>query len=251
MNLLNLIARSTVHLVIMDKATHEPVRYGSGCVVKYRNKLIVLSVDHVTRIRGLQTYALIETGGPAKDGQISWYSTGGLVCFDQFKLEGIGTGDLSRVTISEEDPLDVTFTAVKDDIVLMQKGFIYYGEEIEGGQKVFPVLDYATLPDAKEEFGFCGFIKHDIFGKTIKSDITIKLGLSYRETSDGFHLFNTPDLVTDIAEYEGTSGSPIFDFEGRLVGLVCIVLENSRSVWAFPIDYCRRLIDIAIDSGLI
>lgn len=52
----------TYDLIIFDGGTSKPIQYGSGCIASYRNRLFVLSVNHVTRIRGIETYALIETG---------------------------------------------------------------------------------------------------------------------------------------------------------------------------------------------
>ena len=252
MNLINLIAKSSVHLIVFEKQTNKPIQYGSGCIASYKNKLFAISVNHVTQIRGKETYTLIETGLPSKDGQTPYYRLGELVYFDVFKAHGIDTGDFNQMTFSKEEPLDITFTTLKDEVFLKQKGFTYYGQEITEGQKVFLNLDYSTEPKQEDYFGFFGHIKHDIFDdQIIKSKVTFKIGLSYKGTHDRFHLFYTPDIIKEYEDYAGTSGAPILNEEGQLVGLVCSVIKNSHSLFAFPVDYCKQLIDISLESGLL
>jgi hypothetical protein len=252
MNLLNLIASSTVHLIVFDQSTRTPLQFGSGFVAGYRDRLIVISADHVTRLKGKDVYTLIETGLPSENGQTLFYNIGGLVFFDAFAVDKVKTMEAAQLALYGGEPLDVTFTSMGKDIKLIQKGFTYLGEEIDEGSKVFPVLEHATIPREDGEFGFCGFIHNQVFGEEIiKSEITFQLGLEYKGTYSGYHLFNTPEVIKDKHEFEGTSGAPIFNQEGQLVGLVCNVLENSKSVFAFPIDYCMQLIDLAIENLLL
>jgi hypothetical protein len=252
MTLLNLMAKSTVQLVVFDCATKKPIQFGSGCIALYKDRLILLSVNHVTRIKGVKTYTLIETGLPPKEGQGLYYSTGGLIYFDTFKMNGVETGEIERMTISEEDPADITFTGVKKDIQLFQKGFVYNGFEIEDGPRVFPALEESTTPLEKDCFGYFGYIKQEIIDdKILKAEVTFKLDLKYQGTYNRFHLFNTPEEIRKKEDYEGTSGAPIFNSDGQLVGLVCSVNEGSKSLFAFPIDYCRSLIDISIECGML
>jgi hypothetical protein len=253
MNLLNLIAKSSVHLIVFDQQTNQPIQYGSGCLVSYKGKLLVLSVNHVTRLKGIETYALIETGLPTKEGQTPFYSTGGLVYFDKFRGLNIDTKDISQITFEEEEPLDITFTSVKADILLMQKEFEYEGEKITAGQKVILNLDLADDPKSEHYFGFFGHIKHDIFdNQIIKSEVTFKLDLSFQSTTkDRFHLFHANEIIKSKKDYAGTSGAPILNQEGQLVGLACSIIVGTKSVFAFPINYCKQLIDISIDSKLL
>ncbi|MCH8535818.1 MAG: hypothetical protein LAT51_12165 [Flavobacteriaceae bacterium] len=252
MDLINVIAKSSVHLIVFDKETNQPLQYGSSCIAMYKDKLFVISVNHVTRIKGKETYTLIETGLPVKDGKVSYYSTGGLVYFDVFKANNIETGNIEQLTFSEEEPLDITFTTVKDDVLLLQKGFNYNGHEITEGQKIILKLDYTAKPKHDLYFGFFGHINHDIYAdKVIKSEVTFKLDLIYKGLYNKFHLFNTQEEIKKYEDYAGTSGAPIIDEKGQFVALACSVIVGTKSVFAFPIDYCKQLMDLSIDSGLV
>jgi hypothetical protein len=250
MNLLNMIEKSSVHLFVFNKDTNEPIQYGSGCIVAYQKRLFLLSVNHVIRMKDVETYALIETGLPPKDGQIPFYRVGGFMFFDVFKLHGMETKEFERMTLSQEDPLDVTFAEVKNDIRLLQKGFNWFGHEITQGEKVFPILDHATVPTTDDYYGFFGHIRPDVFdNKVIKSEVVFHLNLTYQGTYNRFHLFNTTEIIEDESLFEGTSGAPIINSSGQLVGLVCSFNKGTNSVFAFPIDYCKQLIDISTQSG--
>ena len=162
MNLLNLIAKSSIHLIVFNRATNEPIQFGSGCLVKYRDKLIVLSVNHVTQIEGVDTYTLIETGLPPVEGESPFYSTGGLIYFDTLRVNGIETGDLRQMTYSEEEPLDITFTSIPEDIQIIQKPFEYLGEAITEEGKIILNLEYATDPLETDYYGLFGHINNEI-----------------------------------------------------------------------------------------
>ncbi len=249
MTLLNFIEKASVNLFVFNSATNEPIQYGSGCIVLYRDRRFLLTVNHVIRIKDIETYTLIETGLPLKDDQTPFYRVGGFMFFDVFKLHGIETKNIDRITLSEEDPLDVTFAEVKDDIRLLQKGFNWGGIEIPAGEKFMLKLDHAVLPTTDDYYGFFGHIKHDVFDNVMKSEIIFHLDLTYKGTYNRFHLFNTTEIIEDESLFAGTSGAPIINKSGQLVGLVCSINKDTKSVFAFPIDYCKQLLDISIQSG--
>lgn len=251
-NLINLIAKSSIHLIVFDRATNEPIQFGSGCLARYRDRLLVLSVNHVTRITGIDTYTLIETGLPPVDGMSPFYSTGGLIYYDTFRVNGIETGEVRQMTISEDEPLDITFTSIPEDIEIIQKPFEFFGIPITEENKVILNLDYAIDPIEGDYYGLFGHINNEVRnGMLIHSEVTFKLDLKYQGTFNRFHLFQTPEPIRSEKEYCGTSGAPILDSEGRLVGLNCSVNVGTTSLFAFPISYCKQLIDISIDNGLL
>jgi len=118
--------------------------------------------------------------------------------------------------------------------------------------KVYLNFDEAGLPDITKLHGFCGRVKHDFKGLRMISKPTLKLDLSFIGTYGRFHLFNTPDVISaDADDYRGCSGAPILDETGKLVGLAQSVVEGSNSIFAFSIDECKRLLDIAIETKLV
>jgi hypothetical protein len=66
-----------------------------------------------------------------------------------------------------------------------------------------------------------------------------------------FHLFKTPEEISDADDYRGCSGAPILDETGKLVGLAQSVIEGSNSIFAFSIYECKKLLDFAIETELV
>ena len=65
MDILNLIAKASQHIIMCRPSDMEPQRFGSGCIIQYKGRRFLLSVAHVTDIDDLAT--CIETGLPALD----------------------------------------------------------------------------------------------------------------------------------------------------------------------------------------
>lgn len=247
MNLLNAIAKTTLQIIIFDKATREPVQFGSGCIAFYQNRPFLITVDHVVRIQNQSTYACIVTGLPPKNGLIPYLTVGGFMNFLSVSLDGLATGDPKSVSVSRTEDLDIAFAPVpKEHLSLQNRGFSYQGFEISEGPKIYPILEHAATPDEEDYYGFSGYIRTDVIENIIRSEFVFKLNLTYQGTSeDGYHLFKTEEEIHD-EDFAGTSGAPVINSKGQVVGFVSRVLPGSKSVFAFSIDRCRMLMDVSI-----
>ncbi len=72
--------------------------------------------------------------------------------------------------------------------------------------------------------------------------------LRFISKAGDYFLFNTPETINDIEEWEGLSGSPVISEDGDCVGVLCSVYENSTSIWVMPISKVKMLIEIAIQQ---
>ncbi|WP_160144180.1 hypothetical protein [Chryseolinea soli] len=167
--------------------------------------------------------------------------------------------DLKDVEIKEiedfnlifDETLDITFCELKTIPPILQPAWDFGAFKIEGGSKAVLNLNDAGVPDASLVHGFCGRIRHDLRDIRLISRPTLHLDLKFQGTFGRFHLFSSPKVITDVDDYRGCSGAPILDETGKLVGLVQSVVSNTTSVYAFSIDECRRLIDIAIATNML
>lgn len=249
----NLLARSTVHLLIVEPTTVEPKGFGSGCFVHYKERIFLLSVAHVTDLSGLQT--CIETNQPPADNTMPLYGPGTMAYVDEYRvkvplLESVAS--IEDILGDRIETLDVTFCEVKDfnPTMFLQPALDNGQIKIDAGQKIVLSLAEAGAPHRKGEYSFCGRIKQKIVGRRIESAVTFKFKLKYQGTGGRFHRFIVPQLI-DLEEYEGCSGAPILDTDGRLVALVCKVKTGTQLLYAFSIEECRRLLDVAIHSGQV
>lgn len=249
----NLLARSTVHLLIVEPTTAEPKGFGSGCFVHYKERVFLLSVAHVTDISGLQT--CIETNQPPIGTTTPLYGPGTMAYVDEYRVNST----LPKSITSIEDilgdrieTLDITFCEVGnfDPTMFLQPALDNGQIKIDAGQKIVLSLAEAGAPHRKGEYSFCGRIKQKIVGRRIESTVIFKFELKYQGTGGRFHRFIVPRLI-DLEEYEGCSGTPILDADGRLVALACRVKTGTQLLYAFSIEECRRLLDVAIHSGQV
>lgn len=253
MDIINLIAKSSQHLIMCRPSDMEPMGFGSGCIVLYKERKFLLSVSHVTDHDDLGT--CIETGLESKDLQTPLYSVGSMCYFDSYKVPANileqEIKSFEDLGLDFDETLDITFCEIREEVPLLQPEWDFGAYKIEKGVKVYLNLDLAGSPEKGKLHGLCGRIRHDFKGLQMISKPTLKLDLEFQGTYGRFHLFNTPEIISDADDYRGCSGAPILDESGKLVGLAQSVSEGSNSLFAFSIEECRKLLDLAIETKLI
>ncbi|MCC9063719.1 hypothetical protein [Flavobacterium piscisymbiosum] len=250
---LDVIVKASIPLIVVSPGDLEPEGFGSGCIVRHRERLFLLSVAHVTDYEGKST--CIITNQLPKDGKGVIYSVGAMCFFDEYKLakdqilEEIQS--LDDLLQNFNETLDVTFCEIKEPIELIQPetDFIYH--KIEKGRKIIFDFDAIDNPDKSKVYGFSGYIRQEINPGKIESQITLKIGLTFHKTKGRFHMFLADKIIRDADDYRGCSGAPIVDEEGKLVALAASVLKNSQIVFGFSIHECKRLLDHAIETNLL
>lgn len=255
MDLITLIASSSLHLIVVNKQDKTPVGFGSGFLVRYKERTFLISVAHVTNYENTETW--IETNMPATDQGTPFYHVGSMCFFDQYhvpadvRLDEIKAFEDLKLTYDKT--LDITFCEIKENLYLIQPEWNFGAYQIAKGLKVALNIDEAGEPSKEKLFGFCGRIKQDTdeFNKTIQSEVTLKLDLKYHKTIGRFHRFLTPDIITSQQDYQGCSGAPILDEEGMLVGIVQSIYTNTKILMAFSIDECKKLLDTGIITGML
>lgn len=245
MEYFELLIKSSLQLIQANEEGLTPESYGSGCLVNYKGRRYLLSVSHVTDIRG--TITSIESCQPPVSNQSPIYPIGGLHYFSEFMFSNKSDQEHFLADLEKGGKsLDITFAEVKQSMELLQPTVDLGFYKVEKGEKVCLNLEEALNPTINEEYGFYGNIKHTYTGKYLQRTPTLKVNLRYHRTSGPFHIFIAPQKITDENEYKGCSGAPILDTEGRLVALACQVRKNTNMIYGFSILECKRLIDQTI-----
>lgn len=247
------MARSSLH-IIMTGADKLPVDYGSGCIVKYRDKQYMLSVAHVTNIKGAS--ACIETNEALVNDESPLYCVGAVSYFDQYKIDldllkkpGFTFEDL--LSKSKGKTLDIAFCNINEELNLQQKEWDFKAFKIEAGRKIYLDMDNTDIPKEGKLYGLCGRVRQKLSGKVLRMQVTAKLNLQFQSQVGDFYRFRAPEIITDRDDYGGCSGAPILDEDGALVGLAQSVYTPSLVVQAFSIEKCKKLMDLAISTGLL
>lgn len=251
---LEFIITTSVHLILIEPNTSEPRAFGSGILITYKERLFLLSVAHVTDLKGLQT--TIETYAPTKGIQSTLYGVDGMAYFTQHPVpSNITPLALEQMLNEPGERLDISFGEIKEPITLLQPEWDLGDVKIEAGHKHYIDLEKMMTDDLSRdrEYDLCGRIRQRIGGNYILSEPKLVIGMKYQGTDRNriFHRFLVPDIISNADEYRGCSGAPIFDDEGRLVALASKVRENSKLLYAFSIVECKRLLDKALEIGLL
>jgi len=244
-----LMVKASIQVLIADKNHPKPVAFGSGCIIEHRNRFFLISVRHVTDIGDLTTF--LETNLPSDERGTPIQPIGGLCYFDLFKVDDTSNIKEFEDLLQNGKRLDITFAEVKHNIELIQPEIDFVAFKVEAGHKIILDTRDIVLPNKEETYGFFGRIKHDYEGTYLKMENTLKYNLKFHRTDKHFHMFLAPEIIRNEIEYEGCSGAPIIDSQGKLVALACKVGVPSKIIWGFSIQECVKLLDIAIDTGML
>lgn len=250
--IIDMMARSSLHVVMLG-SDKMPRGYGSGCIVKYRMRNYLLSVAHVTDVANLSV--CIETNEALVNNNSPLYCVGAMSYFDQYQIDP----ELLKRGLSIEDvlqraqgkTLDITFCNINEELKLVQKEWDFGSFKIEEGEKIYLDLDQAVQPEKGKLYGFFGRVKQGLSGMVLRMQVTAKINLEYSGDQKEFHKFLVPELITDEEDYQGCSGAPILDEDGKLVGLAQSIFTGTKVVMAFSIKKCKELMDAAIVTKMI
>lgn len=242
-----LMILSSIQLFMAKPEYIKPEVFGSGCIAKYKNSFYLLSVFHVINYDELNLY--METNWPIDETGVPLIPVSGFVYFDLLKIAQTANGDeLLNLIENGGERLDITFAKINKlpDPELLQPKIAIKNVTLDERPKLYLDLDYVSEPGKAETYGFYGKINHKYDGITLKMEPTLKDNLKYFSSSKSFHKFLAPDIITSETDYEGCSGAPILDSEGRLVALACKIAKGTKLIYGFSIQECIKLLEMAI-----
>jgi hypothetical protein len=243
-----LIVKSSIQIYQADKDILKPEGFGSGFIAKYLGHTFLVSVSHVTNDDGLTTF--LETNLPTEGNTTPLKPIGGLVYYDIFKVtDGMDLTDFENLIEKNGERIDITFAKLKEQFELKQPATDFGYFKVEVGEKVMLDLDYATVPNKENVYGFYGKVRPKYEGIYLKMTPTLKNGLKFHRTNGYFHMFLAPEIIKDKDDYRGCSGAPILDSEGRIVALACKIVENTKIVYGFSIQEWMKLMKITADAN--
>ncbi len=223
---------STVPLVEVDDAFN-PIRPCSGCVVQYRGLKLVLTVQHSTGNEG--NWAAVERYAP--ESGLRLYQLGAL----HFLLS-------ARIGDEEVMPVDLAFVRVPDEFApVWQHITPLHGIEAELPRTV---IQTSLSEPAKSGiiYGFAG-IAHverttsELFGDAVcENELTL---VAEAEDDDWYHFALNHSHPGDN-EYEGCSGAPLLDADGRLVALLAGPSAFRDCIRATPLARYRSALDLSL-----
>jgi hypothetical protein len=245
-----LIVRSSIQVFLANPQYLKPEVFGSCCLISYQDRLFFISVSHVTDFEGLAT--LMETTLPFDERGPILKTVGGICYFDliNMKKDLISVEEFEKV-LQTGKRLDISFAEIKDPVTLLQPEMDFGAFKVHANNKAILHMDEIAEPQKEERYGFYGKVKPEYFGKGLKMTSTLKHNLKFHRTNKDFHIFLAPEVIKDSLDYEGCSGAPILDSNGKLVALACAIRTGTRIIYGFPITEGKKLLDYALQMGML
>lgn len=252
MTIPEITVRSSIHVIQMDQTQTQFAGFGSGCLIRHRGRDFILTVAHVID----NGFTHLETNLPYVPGEgTPLYSVGAMTYFKALEAtpEIIQEIDDIEKFLQGGKRIDIAFAELKEFVQLLQPEQDFGAFKISAGPKAIRSFDEIALPEEEEEYFFYGKVRQDPQGHVLNMTATFKHGFKFhgaRRNGEIF-LFRAPNFITDVEDYEGCSGAPILDSKGRIVALAAVVVTNTKILYGIPIEKCRYLMDLAIDTGRI
>lgn len=255
-SILEVLVKTHYHTVTTEPGNLDSDKYichGSGFMVQYKNVVFFITADHVLHFADYESENKIRTG---IDNVVSIYNNvrpdtnaistvctplGGFYYMDGFNLTKPNElPELIDVAVCVMKPISFQYPFLTDEKEFQDK------EKATGQPKFILTEANFTEPDTDNNYFIYGKIKTQMKGLMLYRENTLKENLKYVYKSGDYYLLNTPDIITDIDEWSGLSGSPVFDNHGLCIGVLCSVSPNSNSIWVMPFEKVKLLMDIAL-----
>ena len=184
-----------------------PIGIASGCLVNYRGRRFILTVAHAVKL-GSSDW-VIQIGDDKEYGTAIYRPA----CFLYLSEMKRGTGEISNI--------DYTYAEVATDLNPTFQHLTPLGPKSE--KRCRHIFDLAAVsdPDTKEIYAFSGEILPEMHGSlALVTQQTVYPGLRYIKSDGSFYQFKLPVPHPGHDLFQGCSGAPIVDTNGRLVALV-------------------------------
>ncbi len=118
---------------------------------------------------------------------------------------------------------------------------------VSSGEAKFEFLEeHLVDPSQDDSYYIFGKVRMQMPALILRRDNTFKNDLKYVGTSGNYILLNTTDEIADVKDWSGLSGSPVLNQDGKCVGVLCSVIEGTRSVFVKPFKRILPVLDTII-----
>lgn len=246
-SLLEYIWRNCYQIVAWENEHDNfPDVFGCGFMLKDDTDYIFVTADHVVHYKDYEEgnrtsqdyhYALVnnQNGKDLSTAMTTIYGFNSIESYDfnQY-LSGKENIDVALIP----DLKDFSFSRIGDSFPIP-----FYTHELnidktiivpQGKEKLYLKSDSFTQPSKDRKYIILGVVKNKLDGIKWQRCNIIYCNLSYIEEKDGMYRFRNPTPIKS-EDWKGLSGSPFFDENGKLIGMLVRAADIDNSVWVIPI----------------
>ncbi|MCQ2077109.1 MAG: hypothetical protein MJZ20_08850 [Bacteroidaceae bacterium] len=239
------------------------VRFGSGFYGQYKNNLYFITADHVLHgddwQEGIRTneneYIFVDNHSLEKEnGEFrSVYTPIGNMCYyDKYDFSSLFTdNNVDPEVVAIPDMQDVTFSNVTNftferplftEVLKNFNGDILVDAKL---QKLIINLEQTCLPKGEDRYLVAGAIHNEIKREMVHCHENVLYGnlMFSRNEKEGIFL-SAPNFQVCKKHWEGLSGSPVINQEGKLLGMLVREHEDSQELEILPITKIIEFIEM-------
>ena len=237
---------ASVQVYTMENGEENPSGFGSGFILKYKDRYFFTTVFHVIKDE-VETF--LETNLPPQKDKQTLQPIGGIYSFNLLKVPpGISLDGFEELLTKPGEIIDIAFSEYFPNKMgpLIQREIDFGGLKIHEGRKI--ILDEQNISQPNKDciYSFFGNIKHEYEGVDLKFSPKLIYDLKLRKNFGDFYKFQVQKTILHKEEFEGCSGAPIIDNYGNLVAIVCKVATGTNLVYGFSLSKLIELIDYTI-----
>ena len=229
--------------------------WGSGFFLQYRKRTFFVTCDH--NLHMLDDYAngertgldfgvavITNTTNPNNPLSMGLVTISGFYYFESLDIRLPEIEDLKDVAFAEiKAPFPLPI--LTNIIVGMDGGVIVE----EGLEKIIILEESLAEPAERKDYVMTGCIRNKIVdGIRMDRQTTFRNGIRYKKDKTNLNsqlVFENPTTII-YDDWKGLSGSPFFDENGCLIGMVNEVVDDGFDIYVTPIKAITKLLDYAI-----
>ncbi|NRT13666.1 hypothetical protein [Flavobacterium sp. 14A] len=243
-DLREILIKTNYQIVINKDKSFEnfPIAYGSGFFLNYQENLFFLTADHNLHYDdhqknerlGDENYVgiLNNISFPEKLSTIIT-PIGGFYFMESFNISKPDLDfQLFDVAISLVDRTKFEAPFLTDENLINEED----GSDIVSPKELkYEFLEEHIIePNIEDTYFIYGKIKPELKGLFLHRQGAFKNNLKFIKKTGAYLLLNTENTIKDYKDWAGLSGSPVLNQEGKCIGVLCSVIENTNSIFVKP-----------------
>ncbi|MDD5598381.1 MAG: hypothetical protein PHV82_10585 [Victivallaceae bacterium] len=231
------VSSSSVPLCQLDDK-NLPIAIASGCIVYYKERRLLLTVEHATGNQGNWAIELEYD----KDNGCKLYRMGAMNFVKKFSLP-----------TNEGTKLDFSYVEIPDTVKAYRHILTSNGETISKEEIHTYNTKLCNLPNKDDEYAFSGYVMPQYLPNPLKPEHKILErifncfnGLKFIRQEQEISVFKLPFNHPGHEHFQGCSGSPIINSQNEPVALLCEGNSLTNEIFGISLKHMQPIIEASV-----